>query len=498
MITNKQYQRLMSEYEKTGKIVVSAMKADVHPQTAAKYIEAAQPPAELQAKHTWRTRSDPVEAIWPKAQQMLERAPELEAKELFEYLRGMSGEELVVEPTALRTFQRRVLRWRLQHGQDKEVFFEQEHLPGRVMQLDWTNANELGVTIGGRRLEHLLCHSVLTYSNWEWATRCQSESLLSLRHGLQESLHRLGATPERLQIDNSSAATHPVGSGGREFNPDFLSVVKHYGMKAQTIGIDCPDQNGDVESQNGHLKRRLDQHLLLRGHRDFETVGAYDGFVVGVLDKANQPRRARLAEEYKVMRPLPPTRLSEYDELRCPVSQHSTIRVKKVVYSVPARLIGQELRVEVYEMELKIFHERELLLSLPRVRGDRGAKIDYRHIIEHLLRKPGAFAHYVHREELFPDSAFRLAYDRLVADHGERAGQLEYLHLLKLAAELGEAAISSLVGEWSSPLQPRPWTVTQLRRFLRAENRPTVPELQLEPDLASYDALLSEEVNHVR
>jgi hypothetical protein len=94
----------------------------------------------------------------------------------------------------------------------------------------------------------------MTYSNWEWATRCQSESLLSLRHGFQESLHRLGAAPDRVQIDNSSAATHRVGSGGREFNPDFLSLVSHYGMKAQTIGIDCPDQKGDVESQNGHLK----------------------------------------------------------------------------------------------------------------------------------------------------------------------------------------------------------------------------------------------------
>lgn len=160
-------------------------------------------------------------------------------------------------PSALRTFQRRVLSWRLQHGQDKEVFFEQEHFPGRVMQLDWTNAKALRVTIQGRLLEHLLCHSVLPYSNWEWATRCQSESLLSLRHGLQESLHRLGAAPARLQIDNSSAATHRVGSGGREFNPDFPSVVQHYGMKPQTIGIDGPDHNGDVESQNGHLKRRL-------------------------------------------------------------------------------------------------------------------------------------------------------------------------------------------------------------------------------------------------
>ncbi|MGH8335755.1 MAG: Mu transposase domain-containing protein, partial [Gammaproteobacteria bacterium] len=231
--------------------------------------------------------------------------------------------------------------------------------------------------------------------------------------------------------------------------------------------------------------------------RDFATVEAYDAFVVGVLHKVNATRRTRLAEEVKVLRPLPPTRLSEYDELRCRVSQHSTIRVKKVTYSVPARLIGQEVRVEVYEGRLQIFHGRELLLSLPRAGGDRGVVIDYRHLIEHLLRKPGAFAHYVHREELFPDSAFRLAYDRLVADHGERAGRLEYLHLLRLAAELGEAAISCLVGEYSGPGQPGKWTVADLRRYLGLARRPSVPELHLEPELASYDALLSGEAAHV-
>lgn len=497
MINNQQYRRLMSEYERTGKIVVSAMKADVHPQTARKYLDAGQTPDELQSKHTWRTRPDPVAGIWEPAQRMLAQAPELEAKELFEYLCRMHGEEGQVDPSALRTFQRRVQAWHLQHGPDKEVFFAQEHRPGQVMQWDWTNANRLGITIRGRLLEHLLGHAVLTYSNWEWASRCQSESLLSLRQGLQESLHQLGAVPVRLQIDNSSAATHPVGSGGREFNPDFVSLVQHYGMKAQTIGIECPEQNGDVESQNGHLKRRLEQHLLLRGYRDFDSEEAYDGFLVGVLHKANDPRRSRVQEELRVMRALPPSRLSEYDELRCPVSEHSTIRVKKVTYSVPARLIGQEVRVEVYEGQLKIFHGRELLLSLARACGNRRAVIDYRHLITHLLRKPGAFAHYVHREELYPDTTFRLAYDRLVADHGERAGQLEYLHLLKLAAELGEAAISSLVGEWSGPGHPGKWTVAGLRRYLRLDALGAVPQCELEPDLTSYDALLSEEVGHV-
>jgi len=494
MITNKQYRKLMSEYQKEAKIVVSAMKADVHPQTARKYIQAAQPPAELQRKHDWRTRPDPLAAIWEPARQMLSQAPELEAKELFQYLRGIYGEQ--ISDSALRSFQRRVLQWRLQHGPDKEVFFEQEHQPGKVMQLDWTNADELAVTVRGAPLDHLLCHSVLPYSNWSWATRCQSESLLSLRHGLQEGLHQLGAAPERLQIDNSSAATHRIGTGGREFNGDFLALVEHYGMKPQTIAIQKPNQNGDVESRNGHLKRRLKQRLLLRGYRDFERAEEYDQFLGAALRKANQPCAVKLKEEMALMRPLPAARLSEYDELRCRVSHHSSIRVKKVTYSVPARLIGQEVKVEVYEGHLKIFHGRELLLELARATGDRGVVINYRHLIEHLLRKPGAFAHYAHRQEFFPDSSFRLAYDRLVNDHGLRAGQIEYLRLLKLTSELGESALGAVVGEWAGPNRPGRWRAADVRRYLHLDAAARWPEMTLEPELSGYDALLERRLSH--
>jgi transposase len=492
MITNKQYRKLMSEYQKEANIVVSAMKADVHPQTARKYIQAAQPPAELQRKHDWRTRPDPLAAIWEPAQQMLTQAPELEAKELFEYLRGLYPEQ--ADASGLRSFQRRVLQWRLRHGQDKEVFFAQEHQPGKVMQVDWTDASELAVTVRGAPLDHLLCHALLPYSNWAWATRCQSESLLSLRHGLQEALHQLGRVPERLQTDNSSAATHRIGTGGRDFNGDFLALVEHYGLKPQTIAIKKPNQNGDVESGNGHLKRRLRQRLLLRGSRDFEAVTAYDQFLVAALRKANQLRSAKLTDELERMRPLPLTRLSEYDELSCPVGSHSTIRVKKVTYSVPARLIGQQVKVEVYEGHLKIYHGRQLLLEVARATGDRGKRIDYRHLIEHLLRKPGAFTHYVHREEFFPDSAFRLAYDRLVNDHGLRGGQIEYLHLLKLASEVGESAITALVAEFAGPHQPGRWRAADLRRYLNLDVSSRWPEMTLEPDLGSYDALLGRAV----
>lgn len=488
MITTQQYRRLMNEYQSTGNVTKSALKADVSRPTARKYLRAGQTPGQLQAKHHWRTRPDPLSEIWPQAQAHLQEAPELEAKALFEHLQ--SQQPGVLCEKHLRTFQRRVKLWRLQHGEDKEVFFPQVWEPGRALQLDWTHAGELAVTICGRPYDHLLCHTVLPYSNWQWATRCQSESLLSLRQGLQGSLHRLGKAPQELRVDNSSAATHRIGpKGKREFNSEFVSVCEHYGLTPRTIGIGCPNENGDVESGNGHLKRRLAQHLLLRGSRDFASEADYDQFLQRVLERANAGRAGKVDEELAQMQALPPTRLAEYDELMCSVGSASTIRVKKVAYSVPARLIGSELKVEVYEQELRLYCGRQWLLSLPRHRGDRGAVVDYRHVIDHLLRKPGAFERYRYREQLYPSRTFRQAYDRFVAEQGNRRGALEYLRVLKLASEVGEKDVELMLVEFVCPPYPN-WTAEQLRQMLAPRAPQQIVVADFQPECAAYDRLL--------
>jgi transposase len=489
MITKQKYHRLMKEYQSTGNVTLSALNADLSRPTARKYLEAQQPPEQLQGPHSWRTRADPLAAIWPQVEAMLQEAPELEAKTLLEHFAGR--EPWNISERHLRTLQRRVAQWRMQNGPDKEVFFAQERVAGQAMQLDWTHALELGILIGGQVYDHLLCHQVLPYSNWEWATRCRSESLLSLRHGLQESLQRLGKVPVELQTDNSSAATHQMGRGEeRAFNQEYVSICAHYGLAPRTIGIGCPNENGDVESSNGHLKRRLKQHLLLRGSLDFNTESDYDRFLASVLERANGRRSEALGRELAVMKTLPPTRLSEYEEVYCPVSKYSTIRVKKVGYSVPARWIGREVKVEVRESELKIYSGRELLLTLPRRGGDRGVVLDYRHVIDHLLRKPGAFEQYRYRQELFLSPTYRQAYDRLVAEQGARRGTLEYLRLLKLTSETGPGEVELMLVEYTCPPYPA-WNVDQIRKTLLPSPSSQIQLAELQPECQSYDALLT-------
>jgi hypothetical protein len=498
MITLKQYRRLLTKYAETQTMSLSALKAGVDPKTARKYIQAQQPPQRLQKAHTWRTRPDPLAPVWPKVTAMLADAPELESKSLFEFFLAQPDNGL--QPCHLRTFQRRVRSWRATHGPEQEVYFAQRHGAGVAMQLDWTNANELDVTIAGSPLEHLLCHCVLPYSDWEWATRCQSESFLSLVSGLQASLGRLGKRPRYLGTDNSSAATHEIspGTGHRAFNPDYLDVCQHYDMAPVTINVASPHEHGDVESQNRHLKRRLKQHLLLRGSRDFASEAAYDGFLARVLEAANRPRQARLAEELAEMRPLPSTRLAEYQEVDVLVGKHSTIRVKKVTYSVPSRLIGQRLRVEVHESVLKVTLGREQLLELPRARG-RVAVINFRDVVGPLLRKPGAFLNYQHREQLYPTVAYRAGYDRLVQDHGQRPGVIEYLHLLNLAVDYTLEAVEAAMAPCLASV--RKWRASDVRAALAPTPMAVPAVATLSPELASYDELLGsqslEEVAHV-
>lgn len=129
--------------------------------------------------------------------------------------------------------------------------------------------------------------------------------------------------------------------------------------------------------------------------------------------------------------------------------------MKGHAYSVSSRLIGHTLRVELHEAVLKVDLGREFLLELPRLRGARRAHVDFRHLITALLRKPGAFRHYRHREALYPSPVFRAAQDRLVAGHGERLGVIAYLQVLQLAAEETVAAVEpvlraplALAGQW--------------------------------------------------
>ena len=485
-VTDQQVKRMHKEMNEHGRCGIAAMRSGLSPNTARKYRRTSRLPSELKEARTWKTHPDVFKEDWPDIENRLKDAPELEARALFEHL--MSCRPGVYEEGHLRTFQRRVKVWRALHGPDKEVFFPQIHRPGEAMQTDFTWGTKLEVTIMGQPFDHMLCHSVLPYSNWQWASVSLSESMLALRRSIPAALVQLGYVPQIHQTDNSTSATHHIEHGKRGFNDAYLELMGHFGMKPRTIGIGKSEQNGDVESLNGVLKRRLLQHLLLRGSRDFESVEAWETFVQNVCSAANARRGKRFLEELAVMSPLVARPFSAFEELTVRVSQESTILVKRNLYSVPTRLIGERVQIRLWEMRLEARHSGQLVLEGERLQGVNRHRIDYRHIIDSLMRKTGAFERYRHREDLFPGLVWRSAFDALQAGLGQRKGEVEYLRLLHLAAKTMEgevgAALEVILEAGRLP------DADLARELMGSEMAITIPELkQAEVDLGEYDFL---------
>jgi len=490
VVTRTQLTKLVSERNQGKTISMCAMKAGMSRKTAGKYLDQDKVMEQRQVPHIWRTRKDPLEEVWPQALAMLREAPELEAKALFEHLTEGRGDE--IKPNLLRTFQRRVKSWRLAEGPEKEVFFTQDHPPGKTLAVDWTDMGGVGITIQGKVYAHKLFHAVLPYSNWEWAVRACSESALSLRGGLKATLERLGRVPQELLTDNSSTATHQLkrGEAERGFNEEYLGICAHYGITPRTINVGRPQENGSCESSHGHLKRRIRQHLLLRGSRDFLSEEEYDVFLIKVLESANRLRARRLGEELAAMGERPPSELADYRELMVVVGNNSTIRVRKLRYSVPSRLIGVKLLARIYENRIVLLDGPREVAQLPLDRGDRGAVIDFRHVIGHLLRKPGAFAGYRWREELFPAPVYRAAYDHL--ERANSDADRRYLEILKVAADEGQTAVENALEQLFGAMNPviNAQEVRGLLETWRDQQREWRERKPLVVCLSDYDALL--------
>lgn len=489
-VSNAQVSKLMREIEKHGELGKAAAKAGMDRKTARKYVSTGKLPSELKQVRTYRTRPDPIaEEDWSWVEERLAAEPSFEVKTLFELLQERRPG--VYDEGKLRTLQRKVRIWRATKGPEKHVFFPQEHRAGEAAQTDFTHGTELGVTIMGIVFAHLLCHFVLPYSNWEWVTVCMSESIAAIRRGVQSAIFRLGHHPIWHQTDHSTAATHELGDGDREFNREYAAMIAHFGMKPRTIGVGKKEQNGDVESSNGALKRRIEQRLLVRGSRDFESVESYETWLSeDPVARGNASRRTRLAEELAVMPAVRVDRLPEFKEVDAVVTSWSTIRIEHNTYSVPSRMIGHQVRVRVYERRLEVYLGQQRQLEIERLTGRNGHRINYRHVIWSLVQKPGAFARHRYREDFFPTLTFRRAYDALSAVAATTANDLAYLRILVLAAATSETevetALTLLLDERRAP------DVEVIKELIGQEREPiSLPALEvLVVDLDPYDALL--------
>ena len=491
MVTDHQVRRLKKMLSEGKKLSTSAMKSEMDEKTARKYRDLGRMPSELKHDHTWRTRADPFEDAWEEVRELLSTEPGLEALTIFRYLqRRCPGK---YQDGQLRTLQRGIKRWRATEGPPKEVMFPQEHHHGRLSQSDFTHMGNLGITITKQPFDHLLYHFTLTKSNWETGSVCFSECFESLSDGLQHALWELGGVPEYHQTDCLSTAVNQDGNP-EEFTKRYTALMEHYRLKPKRINPGEAHENGDVEQSHFRFSNAVDQELMLRGSRDFSSRDEYERFLRKIFKQRNSGRRKQIEIEKKTLKPLPEKKIDSFKEVEKSVSRNSTILIDHNIYSVASRLIGEKVKVRVFAEYLEVRYAQRIVEAIPRLRGEGKHKIQYRHIIDSLLRKPGAFENYKYKQDMFPTTRFRMVYDGLLKTRTAQNAAKEYLRILNLAAKDSESlvdeAIRILLHTGCQIIDST--TVKEVFEGLKSDNRPRKLQIHIpKANPSIYDQLFT-------
>jgi transposase InsO family protein len=488
-ITDHQVHRYKEHRNKLTQVAAAA-KAGIS-ERSARRVEASNVLPSQRGERHWRTRADPLGAVWEsEVVPLLEADALLNAVTLLEELQRRHPGEY--GGNMLRTLQRRVRRWRALYGAEREVYFAQEHPPGRLGLSDFTVANDLGVEIGGVAFAHRLYQFALAHCGWRHAAVItEGESFQALSTGLQDALWRLGGVPEEHRTDSLSAAFNNLAEQ-QELTKRYEDLCRHYGMRASRCNPGQSHENGSIESRHDSLKSAIDQALRLRGSRCFDDREEYAAFVDVIVQRFNARVAKRLAGERPLLKSLPARRTAEYEEMPARVSKYAIFMVKGVQYSAPSQLIGHRLMVRVYAERIECWLGGERVLERPRPsyrNGERHLReIDYRHLVAALKRKPGAFARWALRDAAFPRPVYRQTWERLAAELSEREACKTIVGLLALAADGHEAQLANEL-EQLIELDQLP----ELHRLtdLLAPPAGAVPHIAVDlPALAAYDTLI--------
>ena len=480
------------KFRQTNTTAVAAAKASISIATAYRLEKDSRLPSQKQAPRE-RRRPDPLADIFDaEIVPMLKAAPGIRAIAIFDEMIRRHPE---LGAGIRRTLERRIRSWRAIHGEEQEIIFRQVHVPGRMGLSDFTDMDAAGVTIAGVPLDHRLYHFRLAYSGFEHAhVVLGGESFVALAEGLQNALWSLGGVPLEHRSDSLSAAFRNLDKDARaDLTVRYEDLCGHYGMTASRNNAGIAHENGSIEGPHGHLKRAINDALLMRGASDFDDLAAYRRFVDEIVSRCNARNSKRIDIERAELQELPVRRTTDYEEITVRVTSSGGFRLRKVFYTVPSRLIGHRLRVRLFDDRLDIFIGGTQLMTLPRGRASPSGKhdqvVNYRHVIHSLRRKPMALLNLVYRDQLFPREAYRRTFDMLVDRLPERQACRTMVDLLALAHERG--CECELADQLTVSLQARRLPdMTALReRFAPDPSRLPNVVVRLAP-LNAYEALL--------
>ena len=227
---------------------------------------------------------------------------------------------------------------------------------------------------------------------------------------------------------------------------------------------------------------------------DFDSIEAYQSFIDGVVEKLNRRSHSRFIEEQAALQALPDFQAADYQTLKIKVTRSSTIEVRRVVYTVPSRLIGERVQIRLHHDKLMVYVGQQQALTLLRIypkSGETRARcVNYKHVIRSLAAKPQAFRYSQLRDDLLPSENYRQLWQEVDEHLDAREACKWMVTVLRLAYEyddeesLGQDLLTQAkAGKFAS--------ITELQARYLTSTPPAISAAAPQHDLVSYDELLS-------
>ena len=481
MISMSEYKQIIQLRNKGKTQQEIASIVGVSRRSVIRYLKDGKIPS--YSRVTKSNRQDPMSEFYDLVKEKLELNYKFPLNELFEFIchKGYEGSE--------RTLRRKTRSLRMQL-KNNEVFFQREVLPGEIMEGDFT---EFYIEIAGTKRKVYLWVTSLPYSNSYFATPYYHCSFEAFSDGSVQSFNEFQGIAKKYRLDNMSPAVTKILSGkDRIVTSRFSQLQSHYKFQQDFCNPAKGNEKGNVEANNKFIKSKINAHISLY-NLSFSSLNAFKEFVWKVCRDHN--KRESVSKKFleESLLSLPPVPFKCFRTVVVSISKYSLFNLETTghMYSVPSHLIGLSLEVRIYPDLIEVIHDGKVTCAHQRIYGMKGlVSIMPEHVIDGLLKKPGAMKDWKYRSVLFERPAWNNFYNKLISKGGR---DKDYLKCLKLISKHGRELVT--IAMEISLEEDEELSSIQLSNLITNDMN-NIHEIQpLKMDLNHYDIFLEGDLN---
>lgn len=253
------------------------------------------------------------------------------------------------------------------------------HEPGAKAYIDWAGdtARITDRTTGLKTKVYVLV-VVLPYSDRFWAQGFTDMKQRSWQEGQARALEDFGGVPRMLVPDNAATATKRSSIYTTLINDEYRRFAEYYGTAVVPARVRRPRDKSVSESTVDLVERWV---IAPSNERTFYTLAEFNEYCERQVRWLNErPFSAKEGsrdsvyeeEEREHMMELPSRRYEMCEWRSHKVAPDYHISVDYMRYSVPYRLIGQQVDVCLSDSRVRVFAGNEAVAEHKRLHGRKG------------------------------------------------------------------------------------------------------------------------------